>query len=388
MKNKGRPISRPALRLLPIAAVVLLFLTACGGRITNSNWAGLSTDGRNVYLATGPGVLSFDTETQTDNWTYPAEPSASLLFYSAPSVENGRVIFGDYGQAGGFLSPRVTVSIYALDEGGDSGVQSLWTNTTAAGDKIVAPTLQVEDRVFVGTADNHILALDATDGSVLWDYETGHAIWGQPAFRDGVLYVASMDWSVYALDAESGSLLWETELGGALPSRAVLGDSLLYVSSFDSNVHALDIATGEVRWSAPSVDWVWGSPVLADGRVYFSDIAGNLFAVDAETGTQIWTKSTGAAVQTSPIYHNGLLYVAAQVTNESDVSTGSITAYSADDGSQIWQQQTPTPLGTNPVVVGEDAIVVALQNANSLLTAYDLATGQELWRYAAPQASN
>lgn len=373
------------MRLLPFAAILLLLLTACGGRITNSNWAGLSTDGRNIFLATGPGVLSFDTETQTDNWTYPPDPSATLLFYSAPSVEENRVIFGDYGKAGGFLSPRVTVSIYAL-ENNSSNAQSLWTNSTAATDKIVAPTLQVGEQVYVGTSDNHILALNATDGTALWDYETGHAIWGQPAFRDGILYVASMDWSVYALDAETGSLVWQTELGGALPSRVVLGDSLLYVSSFDSSVHALDIATGERRWAAPANDWVWGAPALADGVIYYSDIAGNLFAADAETGQQLWTKSTGTAVQTSPVYHEGTLYVAAQVNNGSDTSTGSITAYSAADGSQIWQQQTPTPLGTNPVVVG-DGIVVALQNTDSLLTAYNLDTGQELWRYAAPQAS-
>jgi outer membrane protein assembly factor BamB len=386
LNQLSRPANRPALRLFLLAAFVLLFFTACGGRITSTNWAGLSTDGRSVYLATGPGVLAYDTETQAENWIFPAEPQNNLQFYSAPSIEDGRVIFGDYGQSGGFFSPRVTVSVYGLEDSGAGSPQELWTNTTAAADKIVAPTLQVENRVYVGTADNHVLALDATNGSEVWDFKTGHAIWGQPAYRDGVLYVASMDWSVYALDADSGTLIWSTRLDGALPSRVILGDSLLYVSSFDSNVHALDIATGEQRWAAPAGDWVWGAPALAEGVIYFSDIDGNLFAVDAENGSQLWTKSTGAAVQTSPIFHDNVLYVAAQVTNESNISTGSITAYSAADGEQIWQQQTTTPLGTNPVIVGEEAVVVALQNADSLLTAYDLATGQELWRYAAPES--
>ncbi len=177
----------------------------------------------------------------------------------------------------------------------------LWINTADARDKIVAPPLQVDDQVFVGTADNHILALNAADGSLLWDYETDHAIWGQPAYRDGVLYVASMDWSVYALDAASGELVWRTELGGALPSSPVLGDDLLYVSSFDGNVHALDLATGKERWAASGAgDWVWGAPALADGTLYFSDIAGNLFAVDAQTGEQHLDEATEAAHPDQP----------------------------------------------------------------------------------------
>lgn len=126
-----------------------------------------------------------------------------------PGGGDGRVV-GDYGCAGGFFSPRVTVSVYGLQENEAGGASQLWVNTANARDKIVAPPLQVEDQVFVGTADNHILALDATNGSLQWDYETDHAIWGRPAYRDGTLYVSSMDWSVYALDAVSGELKWST----------------------------------------------------------------------------------------------------------------------------------------------------------------------------------
>lgn len=382
------PVRRSTFRLLPIVAILLLFLTACGGRITNSNWAGLSTDGRQVYLASGPGVLSFDTDTQTANWTYPPAPEGTLLFYSAPSVQDGRVIFGDYGKAGGFISPRVTVSIYGFEDTGQGAPQQLWINSTAAGDKIVAPTLQVGNQVFVGTADNHILALNATDGALIWDYEIDHAVWGQPAYRDGILYVSSMDWSVYAIKADSGDLVWETRLGGALPGRPILGDELLYVSSFDSNVHALDIATGEMVWAAPAEDWVWGAPALADDKLYFSDIAGNLYAVDALTGDQIWTKSTNASVQTSPIVVNDVLYVASEFASGEETTVGALSAYAVAGGEAVWQQLTPAPLYTNPVVVGDDTIVVAMQNPNALLIGYDLATGQESWRYSTPAPSN
>jgi outer membrane protein assembly factor BamB len=367
-----------------LAAGVFL-LSACGGRISNTNWAGLSSDGERVYLAYGPRVLAYDPATESQSWIFPAENGA-VQFFSPPSVEGERVVFGDYGQSGGFLSPRVTVSIYAV-ENVDSGTPGqIWTNSEAAGDKIVAPPLQVGNQLFVGTADNHVLALDAADGSLQWDFETGHAIWGQPALREGILYVTSMDWSVYALDAATGDLIWQTELGGALPSRPILGEDLMYVSSYDGNVHALDIASGEPQWAAPAADWVWGAAALADGAIYYTDIQGNIYAADAQTGEELWTKSSGVNVQTNPVIVGDTLYIASQTAG--DTPGGALTAYKIADGEEVWSQATPAPILAPPVVVGDDTIVVAPQSANAFLIGYDLATGQELWRFSSPESTN
>lgn len=384
MHRFSRLIKRPALTLL-LLSVVVLALSACSGQIANTNWAGLTSDGSRVYLAFGPQVLAYNPETESQSWIYPSE-SGTVQFFSAPSVEEGQVVFGDYGQAGGFFSPRVTVSVYALENVESGNPRELWKNSESATDKIVAPPLQVGDRVFVGTADNHVLALNAGDGSEIWDFETNHAIWGRPSFRDGTLYVTSMDWSVYALNADTGDLIWETPLGGALPSQPVLGDELMYVSSYDNNVHALDIATGEVRWSAPANDWVWGAAALADGVIYYSDIQGNVFAADAETGEQLWTISTDVQIQSTPVVVGDTLYVGSQ-TN-ADTPAGMLTAYSTADGTQKWSQSISAPLLATPVIVGDDTIVVGMQNSDALLIGFDLATGQELWRYSLPGASN
>ena len=340
-----------------------------------------------VYVAIGPRVLAYDPATQSQAWIFPAEDS-SALFYAPPSAQDGQVIIGDYGQAGGFFSPRVTVSIYSLQEDDAPAITQTWLNNTSAHDKIVAPPLQVEDRVYVGTADNHILALNAVDGSQIWDFETDHAIWGQPAYRDGTLYVASMDWTVYALNAESGELIWNTELGGALASRPVLGEDLVYVSSYDGHVHALDMASGEERWKAPAEpapDWVWGAPALDGESLYFGDIQGNLYAVNSQSGEELWTqpKTTDSGMQTSPIIANGTLYVATEETT-GESPTGALTAYEAATGRQVWSEATAAPLYATPVIVG-DTIVVGQQTADALLIGFDLATGQERWRFALPQ---
>lgn len=382
MYTKRRPLLRPALIAFVLAS---FFLAACGSRLGNESWPGLSTDGEKLYLANGQSVVSYFAKDQTLAWSYPAEPAATRLFFAAPSVEGDRVIFGDYGVAGGFLSPSVTVSVYAVQNASDGGTApEEWTQSADINDKIVAPPLQVGDRVFVGTADNHVLAMDATSGEVLWNFETGHSIWGQPAFRDGILFVTSMDRSIYALEAETGDELWSTSFAGAIAAGPVLNENLVYISDFDSQVHALDIQSGEESWAASAENWIWGAPAYADGKVYYADIEGNVFAVDALTGEALWQNKTPGAVQTSPVVNGSTVYVASE-GESSDVPVGALRAFSVEDGHELWSSVAPAPLFTTPVII-DNAVIVALQSESALLMAYDGETGGQLWTIA-PQVT-
>lgn len=375
-----RPFLRPVIFFL-IAASFLL--AACGVQVGNTNWPGLSTDGEKLYLAYGPEVVAYDASTRAEVWHYPAEPNAALQYFAAPEVAGQSVYIGDYGAPGGFFSPNVTVTIYSL-QNVDSGIPNAnWTNAEVASDKIVAPLLRVDDRVFVGTADNLVLALDAANGQELWRYQTDHSIWGQPTYREGVLYVASMDRSLYAIDADSGSLIWQIALGGALPAKPVINDNLVYVSNFDNQVHAIDVATGEEAWAADAQNWVWGAPVYADSVLYYADVDGNVFAANAENGEPLWQAQVAGAVQTSPLVVGDKVYVASEGAS-ADVPVGALTAFSAADGTQLWQQITPAPLFTTPVVVNENEIVVALTSEQSQLIAFDGESGAQLWTIAPP----
>lgn len=383
MYSRRRSLLRPALIALIFAA---LLLSACGSRTNNQNWPGLSTDGENLYLANGNTVSAYSAETQALAWSYPAEPKATLLYYAAPSIEGDRVIFGDYGAAGGFFSPSITVTVYAVENTDDGGAPpELWTDGEQADDKIVAPPLQVGDTLYIGTADNFVIALDATNGSKHWSFEAQHSIWGQPAYRDGVLFVSSMDRSVYALDAESGELKWQTSFVGAIASGPVLNENLVYISDFDSQVHALDIQTGEEQWAAPAENWVWSSPGYADGVVYYVDINGNVYAVDALTGEAIWQQKTPGSAQTTPVIAEDIVYVASE-GESSEVPIGALRAFAVEDGSELWTVPTPAPLFTTPVIIN-DAVVVALTSEEAILMAFDRQTGGRLWSIAPPAKS-
>lgn len=101
-------------------------------------------------------------------------------------------------------------NVHAIDSNGSKG----WTYKT--GGRIRSSPAIVDGVVFVGSADNNLYALNATDGSGEWTYETDDRVRSSPAVVDGVVYVGSADNSLYAINAAGGSGEWSHETGGGI----------------------------------------------------------------------------------------------------------------------------------------------------------------------------
>jgi outer membrane protein assembly factor BamB len=359
--------------------IVSVVLVACGVGGVNSNWPGLSADGSRVYIAYGPGVIAYDVETREQAWSFTPE-SGRAPFYAAPSVQDGLVIVGDYGESSSF-SPEVNVNLYWLDDT-RTGAQIAQATELSSG-SVVASPLQVGDRIFVGTADNLVYAFDAESRQPSWSepFETGHSIWGKPAYSNGLLFVNSLDKTVYAIDAETGVERWHQTLTGAIASAPVVNEDLVYVAGFDSQLHAFSLESGEEKWTVSAEDWIWGAPAYSQGMVYFADAKGNVYAVDGGSGEQAWTYPLGTPIQTSPVVLDGIVYIGAgDVDPETDEEIGTLTALTTVDGepAQLWQETTPAPVYTTPVIVG-DALVVAVPVDTLTLKFFDLGTGEKKW---------
>ena len=188
-------------------------LSACGSRVANDNWPGMTSSGENVYVSYGAGVIAFDIENEEQPWLFtPDAGNQGPPIFAAPSVVDGQIAFGDYGKSDGMISPNSTITVYMLDE--ENPLNPIWTQSTVAQDRIVAQAFQVGDRLYVGTADNFLVALDVeNNGQPVWGdpFEAGHSIWGQTAYEDGILFVPSLDKFVHALDAETGNILWQAD---------------------------------------------------------------------------------------------------------------------------------------------------------------------------------
>ncbi len=154
------------------------------------------------------------------------------------------------------------------------------------------------DRVFVGTVDAHLVALDAKTGAVLWDvevadYRTGHSVTGAPLIvKDMVICgIAGGEYGIRgfldAYDAATGKKRWRfwtipqpDEPGGDTwsgDSWKTGGGPTWVTGSFDREQNLIIWGTGN-----PAPDWN-GDSRLGDNL--YSDSA---IALDADTGKLKW----------------------------------------------------------------------------------------------------
>jgi outer membrane protein assembly factor BamB len=169
-----------------------------------------------------------------------------------------------------------------------------------------------------------------------WAAHLDGAVIASPLYADNVtvgdrghdvVYAATQAGSVYAIDATDGSVLWQQHLGTAtttcpeaeagvtsaygVASTGVLdrGRNLLYVIGATGLLYALDLGTGQIAPGWPlqliadtSGEFVWGGLTLADDRLYvpvasYCDepgldgnfATGRLIAVDVDTVSVVST---------------------------------------------------------------------------------------------------
>ena len=125
-----------------------------------------------------------------------------------------------------------------------------------------------------------------------------------PIVHDGVLFIHGYGDHVQALDATTGDLLWQysRRLPAGIAPSVKRGISIygtrLFVPTSDSHVVALDVKTGKVVWDQAVADAkkgyrMTGGPLVARGKVMVGTTGraegGNFIAaLDAETGREAW----------------------------------------------------------------------------------------------------
>ena len=77
--------------------------------------------------------------------------------------------------------------------------------------------------MFIGSGDGRILAMNQTDGRVLWSPATRDYVSSSVAVsRNNVVFASSNDKNVYALDGQDGAIIWSFETGEAVLSSPAL----------------------------------------------------------------------------------------------------------------------------------------------------------------------
>lgn len=236
-------------------------------------------------------------------------------------------------------------------------------------------------RLIATTGFNQIIALDASNGGIIWKREVEAPIHAPPTIRGGRVFVVTLTNRLYALSVYSGKPLWDYQaltepaslLGGAAPAV----DRGVVVAPFSSGeLVALKVDNGRELWSdslvsakrtdvVSSLSHVRGRPVIDRGLVIAASHAGVMAAIDFRSGRRVWSRDIGSieSIWVAGDYLFGL------------TMSGEIIGMSKKDGKVVWA--TPLPrwedeenkegpiTWTGPLLVG-DRLVIAGSNGQSM----------------------
>ena len=201
-------------------------------------------------------------------------------------------------------------------------------------------------RLYLGTHDGQVLALDARDGRAIWSFKTGDAVIATPVLAHGRVYCGSFDGRVYALDAASGALVWKHDTGGAVTSAvAVSGDRILSGSrSYD--FEGLDATTGAPAWTRYFwFSWVESPATVAGSSAYVgSSDAAKVFSIDTATGRVAWAADVGGSAWGQPAVGGDAVYQGvAGVLHYIAPHAGALVALDRSSGRVRWWYPARAP---------------------------------------------
>jgi outer membrane protein assembly factor BamB len=269
----------------------------------------------------------------------------------------------------------------------DTGLQfdELWSHRT--GSASYGGVRADARRVYAGTEDGILRALDKTNGRADWTFDAGAAIASNIAYDDLRVYFHTRAGIVFALDRNSGAELWRTATQGERRwdywdyylSTPAVDDRQVYFGSGDHHVYALDKRTGQLRWKVRVGNIVHGEPVIAGEKIIIGGFDGRMHAIDRGTGRIVWSfKTVGNAyfrngeIPGSATALDGFVYFGGRDYN--------IYALLEDTGTGAWNDRTPSWIVGRPLALEDELIVVNSDGAT--VFSYDRRTGQRNWEFS------
>ncbi|UCE50132.1 MAG: PQQ-binding-like beta-propeller repeat protein [Phycisphaerales bacterium] len=224
-----------------------------------------------------------------------------------------------------------------------------------------------------------LLALDATDGRLLWRHQKKHADKLHNPCRPSLLPQDRICWTadgaVHMLRRADGEPVWTRSIpdGDTLSAAVAVGNDLYVASAF--GLYCLDATTGDESWrlACGNVRSSRSRPMLAaaGGQIYASMSLGlrssRLFCMNVAQREIAWSKVVDCAARLDAV--GDVLYVRDQ----------NIRALEGTTGLLLW---TCPATGCNPVTYAEDLAYFVDSSDQGRLVALDRYTGVRVWEMA------
>ncbi len=270
-----------------------------------------------------------------------------------------------------------------------------------------------------------IYAIDKNDGKIIWERI---AFEGEPVDKrhikstyasstpvtDGRIVVAWFgSQGVYACDI-NGNFLWKVDLGrlnigaydipsyewGHASSPIIWNDLVILQSDnqADSFILALNAATGETVWKTDRDELPsWGTPTVAmapSGPELVTNASNFIRGNDPRNGKELWRLGGSSKITApTPLFSDGVIVVASGRAPERPIfvirpgARGDLTLPAGESSSKAiaWSRTGRGSYMPTPLIY--KGILYVLAN-NGVFDAYDLKTGEELYRQRLPNVGS
>ena len=245
---------------------------------------------------------------------------------STPAVADTMLYFNSYGGTFYALHALSGSQFWQFETEGEGVFTALGINGNTPKDQMLedpwdvyqSSPIYIDSVIYFGCGKN-MYALNRFTGTQLWKYSAPNVIHSSPALSNNKLYFGCWDSKLYALDATNGSLLWEYQTGldptnnlmAGIQSSPLIVDTLVVVGSRDGNVYGINANTGEKIWKTGfSGSWMTSSFAVVNDTIYTgSSDAASFFALNKLTGEIIFSIRFPSFMFSTPAYSNGIVFI-------------------------------------------------------------------------------
>jgi outer membrane protein assembly factor BamB len=267
-------------------------------------------------------------------------------------------------RAGDVVAFDVTTGkeLWAIDLSDVDNERSFWDSRVSA--LLAGGPVVGLNKVFIGSENGKIYALDAKSGELVWQADIKGEIISAPAVDSGVVVVNTASGIMKAFNADDGEELWKIEqdvpaltLRGI--SQPVIASGGVLVGTGKGGVNVYLVDKGQQGWSTEigeptgsteleRVIDVDSSPVVFGDKIYAVSSRGNLAAIELKSGRVVWKRQYSSYRQIS-IYRNTIF-----LTN----LRGHVYAIDRLNGIERWSNLALTNRGvTGPAVIDNYVVV-------------------------------
>jgi len=259
------------------------------------------------------------------------------------------------------------------------GVRQAWVAQVGRVDFALTIGVAEKSVVVAGAEDGKLLALNAANGAVQWQWSAGRPLSAGVGSDAAVVAVVTQDNELIAV--ESGRELWRTRLPAKVLTAPLVAGRRIFVLAGDRRVQAYDARSGARLWDAqnPGEALVLrqAGVLTAVSNTLVAGLGGRLIGIDPNNGQTIWTAAIASPRGTNEIERLVDL-VAGHARNANLVCVRAFQAavgcVDTMQGRTLWRQTATGSVGVH----GDDQLVFGVESDGRIL-AWQQASGQQQW---------